>query len=338
MFKEIATPEELLKFMDNIKYGFVDKEGNKYFKAGDDIWYKKCYVQTGEEILKTMVGTCWDQVELERLWFSKNNYNFITIFARFIGDNDLPTHTFLIYEDNGKWHYFENAYNDYRGIYDFSSVYDAINFVKDKQLEYAIKYYNASKNDELECFKYDKLTNGLDVDNYLKHVTKKKIYEINIYDRDGNPTGKKICREASLVKLNPNEYIGIAVIFIENFNNEFLIQKTSKEKLSKNSSTGGHIEIGETPIDCIIRETKEELGLDLIKEELTCYDSIIQDYKLIYPFYIKKDVDINDLKLQKEEVDYVRYISRKELEKLIDEGNFSVTHSFVYNEVIRNKK
>ena len=335
MFNKIKTPEELLKFMDDIKYGYVDKEVNKYFNTGDDIWYKKCYVQTGEEVLKTMVGTCWDQVELERLWFSKNNYNFITIFIRFTGDNNLPTHTFLLYEDKGKWHWFENAYKDYKGIYAFDSVKNAINSVKDKQFEYALKYYNASKKDKIECYIYDKLETGLNVDEFIKHVTKKKIYEINIYDRGGNPTGKTLYRGGPLVKLDDNEYIGICVIFIENNKGEFLIQKTSKQKLSKNSSTGGHIDIGESPIDCILRETKEEIGLDIKKEELTCYDSIVIRYQLIYPFYIKKNIDINNLTLQKEEVECVKYISKNELEKLIDSGKFSVTHSFVYNEVIR---
>lgn len=160
--------------------------------------------------------------------------------------------------------------------------------------------------------------------------------EIELFNKDGNTIGKIIKRGGPKYDLLDNEYIGISIIFIENMKGEFLIQKASREKDNKNSSTGGHIDRGESPIECIIRETKEEIGLDIKKEELKEFKSIIQDYKLIYPFYLKKDIDINKLVLQKDEVDYVKFMSKKELEELIDNNNFSKTHSFVYNEVIRS--
>ena len=319
MFNKVKTPEELLKFMDeNVKYGFVDKDNNKYYDSDDEVFYDKCYVQTGEEVLKTMVGTCYDQVELERLWFLNNNYNIKTFFIRFELDyeNDLPTHTFLLFEKNNKWFYFENAFNDYRGIYEFDNIHRALEFAKDKQFEYAYKYYDAKKEDRYKLISYE-------------------YEELDLYDKNGNTVGITIHRKMPPVKLN-NEYIGLSVIFIENSKGDLKKKKTSKEKKSKNSSTGGHIDRGESPIECIIRETKEEIGLDIKKEELKEFKSIIQDYKLIYPFYLKKDIDINKLVLQKDEVDYVKFMSKKELEELIDNNNFSKTHSFVYNEVIRS--
>ena len=49
---------------ENITYGFIDKNGNKYTdtfsKEWKDNWYNRCLVQTGENILKTKTGTCWD--------------------------------------------------------------------------------------------------------------------------------------------------------------------------------------------------------------------------------------------------------------------------------------
>ena len=108
MFDEINSPEELLEFMDkNITYGFLGKNGKKYtdmYSPEWNDWYDECFVQSGEEVLKSKIGTCWDQVELERLWFEKNNYNFKTIFIWFEvnRENNFPTHAFLIYEDNNK--------------------------------------------------------------------------------------------------------------------------------------------------------------------------------------------------------------------------------------------
>ena len=103
-FLNIKTPFELLEFMDkNITYGFVGKNGKKYldmYSQEWNDWYQECFVQSGKEVLKSKVGTCWDQVELERLWFEKNGYSFKTFFVWFEVNrpNNLPTHTFLIYE------------------------------------------------------------------------------------------------------------------------------------------------------------------------------------------------------------------------------------------------
>lgn len=179
-FKDIKNPEELLEFMsENITYGYVDEDGNKYDDSDVDNWYKKCYVQTGEDVLKTLVGTCWDQVELERLWFKNHNYKIKTIFIRFEldKDNDLPTHTFLIYEGNNKYYYFENAFYEERGILVFNSIKDIIEHVKNIQFNYSYKYYNAPKEyrDKIVSYEYDELTKKLDIDSYLKHVTKNKI-------------------------------------------------------------------------------------------------------------------------------------------------------------------
>ena len=101
---DIKTPEELLNFMrNNIIYGFVGKNDKKYtdmFSEEWNDWYSQCIVQNGEDVLKSKIGTCWDQVELERQWFEKNNYTVHTFFMWFeVGrECDLPTHTFLIYE------------------------------------------------------------------------------------------------------------------------------------------------------------------------------------------------------------------------------------------------
>lgn len=35
------------------------------------------------------------------------------------------------------------------------------------------------------------------------------------------------------------------------------------------SVPAGHVEAGESPVDCLIRETKEEIGIDLIKKNIT---------------------------------------------------------------------
>lgn len=178
-FKKINSPKELLEFMsNNIKYGYVSKNGKIYDNQDSssywDDWYINCLVQTGEEVLKTKVGTCWDQVELERLWFENNNYEFKTFFIRFEvnKENDYPTHTFLLYKKDNKWYWFENSFEASRGIHEFCSIHDAINYVKEKQLEYAINIGVAKKSDYkyIKSYEYTKLEKPLSVDEYLNHV------------------------------------------------------------------------------------------------------------------------------------------------------------------------
>lgn len=179
-YNEIKTPEDLLKFMEeNITYGFVSKNNKIYddpnSEEWNNDWYHECIVQDGGCLLETKYGTCWDQVELERKWFSENNYNFKTIFLWFEVNkpNNLPTHTFLIYEKNNKYYWFEHAYFNYKGIHEFNSEEQLIEYVKDKQLEYAIETNRATLEDKkyITYYEYDKPLKNLNVDDYISHVT-----------------------------------------------------------------------------------------------------------------------------------------------------------------------
>ena len=179
---DIKNPEELLKFMDkNITYGFVGKNGKKYsdlYSPEWNDWYDVCFVQSGEEVLESKIGTCWDQVELERLWFEKNNYNFKTIFSWFEvnRENDLPTHTFLIYESNGKWYWFEHAFESYKGIHEFESLEKVIECVKEKQFEHALMNNKNTRREDkntLTLYEYTKPPKHLGVDEYINFVTSK---------------------------------------------------------------------------------------------------------------------------------------------------------------------
>ena len=105
ILNKISSPKELLKYMENnITYGFVGNNNKVYIdqESNDwNDWYDVCIVQNGNQVLESNVGICWDQVELERLWFSKHNYNFVTIFIWFSVDykNNYPTHSFLLFEE-----------------------------------------------------------------------------------------------------------------------------------------------------------------------------------------------------------------------------------------------
>ena len=160
---------------------------------------------------------------------------------------------------------------------------------------------------------------------------------LDIYDSEGNTTGRTIVRGDKNSVLNDNEHIAVSVIFIENDNGEFLMQKTSKEKGGHYSSTGGHVDSGETPLQTIKREVKEELGIDILSDEIEEYGYLLYDMPLRYLFYLKKNIDIDDIKVQKEEVDYVKYMTVDEIERLIENKQILESHGIMFNELLKRK-
>ena len=159
---------------------------------------------------------------------------------------------------------------------------------------------------------------------------------LDVYDDLGNVTGRTVVRGDKSVKLNEHEHIAVAIIFIENDKGEFLIQKTSKEKGGYYSSTGGHIDSGETPLNTIKREVLEELGVNIDKDNIVEYGAILHDKTIIFLYYIKKNIDINKVKLQKEEVDYVKYMSKDEINELIENNEMLKSHGNMFKEIIKN--
>lgn len=157
---------------------------------------------------------------------------------------------------------------------------------------------------------------------------------LDIYDNEGNVTGKTIVR-GETQGLTEDEHFAVTLIFIENSKGEFLIQKTSKEKGGYYSTTGGHVNHGETPKECIIREVKEELNISLQEDEIQELGYIIYDKPIRYIYYIKKDIDINDIILQKEEVEKVEYLPVEEIHKLIEENKFLDSHSIQFDYLLK---
>ena len=54
-------------------------------------------------------------------------------------------------------------------------------------------------------------------------------------------------------------------------------------------------------------------------------------------FYLKKDIDINDITLKKEEVESVSYISKTKLKQIIKEGLMHPAHSKILERVLEYK-
>lgn len=148
----------------------------------------------------------------------------------------------------------------------------------------------------------------------------------DLYDSERNITGETILKGE---KIPPNRYIIVVLVFIQNSEGKFLIQKRSKRKNGKYATTGGHPKSGESSIQGIITEVNEEIGLKLNSNDLKLYFSGRSDAERVFwdDYYVKMDVkDIKKLKLQEEEVDLVEWLSEDEIKQLMKEDKFFKNH------------
>ena len=135
----------------------------------------------------------------------------------------------------------------------------------------------------------------------------------DIYDINRNKTGR--LAERGVYEFKEGEYHVVSVALIINSKNEILITKRAKTKKSdplKWELTGGSIVAGETSLQGILREIKEEIGLTFTEKEAIFLKEIRKDktppdFKDIWLF--KKDVKIKDIKFADGEATEAKWVT-----------------------------
>ncbi len=158
------------------------------------------------------------------------------------------------------------------------------------------------------------------------------------YTRDGkylDIRSKSFCHGK-----DPGVYHKSVYVWAINKNGEVLIQRRALCKKhfpgKWDISIAGHIHAGELPIDACVRETKEELGIDVPKDNFEFITDYIYDtnYEIlqIYFLYIDKEYEF---KLDNIEVEQVKYVSIEEFIKTFYTDLFP-PHNDDYKEMIIN--
>ena len=88
------------------------------------------------------------------------------------------------------------------------------------------------------------------------------------------------------------------------------------------ATTGGHVSYGDNAIETVIKECKEELGLDINRSELSFVDTSMFKNGLLETYYIKMYLDINKLTLQEEEVESVGWYTKEDISRFIETNEF----------------
>lgn len=137
----------------------------------------------------------------------------------------------------------------------------------------------------------------------------------DLYDANSVKTGKTY-RKGEIV---PKGYYPMVVmVVIRNSNGDFLMQKRVQEKGGDWGVTGGHPKAGETPLEGIITEVREELGLDFSQENFIEYDSGCDGKDCYKMYFVNKDVELKDVIIQEDELSEVRWFSMAELKHMVE--------------------
>lgn len=143
----------------------------------------------------------------------------------------------------------------------------------------------------------------------------------DLYDLNKNLTNEVINKGDIIPK---NRKMLVVAIWIEDLNGKFLVQKRKKGEFW--SITSGHPKAGETSLEGILTEAKEELNLDISNCDIKLIDCSSDELHFIDLYYVKMDIDLNKLILQQEEVIDVKLVSLEEISDLIKNKQFFTYH------------
>lgn len=155
---------------------------------------------------------------------------------------------------------------------------------------------------------------------------------IDIYDVNKNKTGKVENRHT--YKLKKGEYYLVSDAIIINSKNEILLTRRAQNKINGLlwEGVGGCTIAGETQIDTILREIKEEIGVAFTKKEAILFKEIRRDEELTSRFkeifIFRKDIDLKDIQLQKEEVIDAKWVTIDEFMNMYEKNELIPTLDF----------
>ena len=159
---------------------------------------------------------------------------------------------------------------------------------------------------------------------------------LDIVDESNNLTGETAERE--LIHTSGIWHREV-VVWVMNERGDILVQKRAANKRQHPNKWGicaGHVDAGETVEAAALRELEEELGFkatinDLefmfIAKEQEEYPNGRKNYVFYHNYFMKTNWEVEDYKIETEELSEVKYITFEELEEVIKTQNTDFTFS-----------
>ena len=145
----------------------------------------------------------------------------------------------------------------------------------------------------------------------------------DVLDENGKSLGKTVFR--GNVQLRPGEYHLVVHIWVVSPQGEILIQRRSDSKVlmpGEWAATGGAAISGEDSFTAAQRELSEELGISSDKDTLKKILRLKRRNSLLDIWFITKNINIEDLRLQESEVAEVKWVTEAELREMVKNNQF----------------
>jgi len=158
----------------------------------------------------------------------------------------------------------------------------------------------------------------------------------DIYDETGKKTNKQALRGT---KLQDGEFQLIVNVWIRNAKGEYLIQQRNKKTDDIPymwATTAGVVTKGDTSLETAVKETVEEIGVNLVKENLQLVKRyfVVDDYgnNIMDVYLINQDIGLDELVIDNTEVKQCKLATIQEIKTMIKNKLF-----WDYEEIAQDK-
>lgn len=145
----------------------------------------------------------------------------------------------------------------------------------------------------------------------------------DVYDKKGK-WKRRVIKKGE--RLKNDEYHIIVEGWILRDDGNFIIQRRALDKKSFAGmwycSAGGSVISRETPKEGMVREFKEELGIDISEDELSLKRIITERNTIFYIYLVRKNISLDEITLQEEEVMDVDLADPNKIKKMVEDKTF----------------
>lgn len=152
----------------------------------------------------------------------------------------------------------------------------------------------------------------------------------DLYDKDKNLIGKTHERGKPL---SVGEYHLVAAIWIVNDNGQIFVTRRHPDKIYGGlwETPGGAVKAGEDSITGVKRELFEETGIDCSDDSLSLLGTVVKKDWIVDIYLLKKNILIDTLRLQSEEVTDAKWVNIAEFEEMCLKKSFSPHSEYDFN-------